>query len=137
MSVSVMVEYATLFARRVATRVPDAFSRPKERLDDWPTMTSPGSGNPVSRQWPLESTSAGSESAELGKRMTEPEQLLRDTVPARVTAFRVGAVPVSAVVAGTDARAAAGWEDAGTAWGAGAATAGAAPAPASTRANRA
>lgn len=90
-SVSVMVEYATLLARRVATLVPAELSRLKVRLDDWPTITSPGSGKPVSRQWPLESTSAGALSAELGKRMTEPEQLLSATVPARLTAWRVGA----------------------------------------------
>ncbi len=50
---------------------------------------------PVSRQWPLESTSAGSLSAELGKRMTEPEQLLSATVR-EATACRVGAAAFGA-----------------------------------------
>src|SRR5262249_17948129 len=73
----------------VATLLPEELSRPKERLEDWPTMTSPGFGKPVSRQWPLVSTSAGSLSAEFGKRMTEPGQLLSGTVPAKAAAWIV------------------------------------------------
>src|SRR3954454_15960568 len=116
-SVSVIVEYATLLARSVPTRVAEALSRPKVRLEAWSTMTSPGPGKPVSRQWPLVMTSAWSLSAEPGKRMTEPEQLLSETVPAKPTALTAGA-GVPAVDAG-------------------AATAGAAPAPVITRAKSA
>src|SRR3954462_10409747 len=80
-------------------------------------MTSPGSGKPVSRQWPLVSTSAGSLSTEFGKRTTEPEQLLSATVPAKLTAVIAGAAFLVAVALS----------------GAVAAAAGAMPAPVITR----
>ena len=53
------------------------------RLDGLVDDDLPGAGKPVSRQWPLESTSAGSVSTEFGKRTSEPEQLLSATVPAK------------------------------------------------------
>lgn len=70
-------------------------SSPKVRLEAWLVSTSPGSGKPVVRQCPLLSTNAGSVSTEFGKRMTEPEQLLSETVPARVTALSDGDGEVS------------------------------------------
>lgn len=75
--------------------MPAELSSPKVRLEDWLVSTSPGSGKPVVRQCPLLSTSAGSVSREFGNRMTEPEQLLSETVPARVTAFSWGDGDVS------------------------------------------
>src|SRR4051794_19722040 len=98
MSVSVIVAYATLLARTVPALPPEAVSRVKLRVDGWSTITSPAPGKPLSRQWPLESTSAGSVSAEPGVRTTEPEQLLSATVPAKVTAF--GALAGDAAAAG-------------------------------------
>lgn len=101
-------------------------SRPKVRVEDWLVSTSPGSGKPVLRQCPLLRTSAGAVSREFGNRMTDPEQLLRATVPASVTAFSVGDAALA------EAAVALPWSA-----GAGAAIAGAAPAPAITRASSA
>src|SRR6478609_4616022 len=85
-----MVPYAILLAFNVPTPLPEALSRVNVRVDGRSTRTSPGPGNPVSRQCPLESTRAGSVGAESGERTTEPEQLLSATVPAKVTAFAAG-----------------------------------------------
>lgn len=106
--------------------MPAEFSSPKLRLEDWPVMTWPGDGKPVSRQWPLVSTSAGSVSTEAGKRITEPEQLLSETVPAKLTACRVGDAALARCAPAVSAGAPEG-----------AATAGAAPAPAMARAKNA
>jgi hypothetical protein len=141
-SVSVIVAYAILLARSVATRPPEALSRPKVRLEAWSTMTSPAAGKPVSRQWPLDMTIAGSLSSESGKRTTEPEQLLSETVPAKLTAWTVGAVildtaAVVDVTASLTTDVVVSVSTASTVTGLGAATAGAAPAPAITRARSA
>src|SRR5690349_4674883 len=91
MSVSVMVAYATLTARSVASLRPVELSRPKLRLEDWSTTTWPGSRNPVSRQCPLVITSAGSLDTDEGIAMREPEQSSSATVPAYVTVTAAGA----------------------------------------------
>src|SRR5882757_526674 len=96
MSVSVIVPYAILLARRVATFVPAELSRLKVRVEARSTMTWPAVGMPVSRQWPLDSTRAGSSASEAGMRMTEPEQLLSATVPAKSTAWIAGAAALRA-----------------------------------------
>lgn len=84
---SVIVPYAILSARSVATLLPAELSRLNVRDDGWSTTTSPGPGNPLSRQCPLDMTRAGSVGWESGTRTTDPEQLLSATVPAKVTAL--------------------------------------------------
>ncbi|GAA1352838.1 hypothetical protein GCM10009612_12180 [Streptomyces beijiangensis] len=70
------------------------------RVEGRSTSTWPAAGKPVSRQWPLERTRAGSVGWESGMRMTDPEQLLSATVPAKSTALTAGAGAGAAAVAG-------------------------------------
>src|SRR4030081_3556940 len=63
-------------------------------------ITSPAFGKPSSRQWPLDSTSARSVKAAPASLTTDPEQLDRATVPAKVVgvaAEAAGGAPTSTV----------------------------------------
>lgn len=141
-----MVAYTSRSARRVATWEPEEFSSPKPRLDARSTRTCPGAGNPLSRQCPLVSTRAGSSGAEPGIRTTEPEQLLSETVPAKLTAPALGAVspdrasaaaPTVSLTRSVNAVGAASVVVSAPVGVGAAATAGVAPAPAKARAQSA
>ena len=63
-------------------------------------ITSPAFGKPSSRQWPLDSTSPRSVEAAPASLTTDPEQLDRATVPAKVVvvaAEAAGGAPTSTV----------------------------------------
>src|SRR4051812_35188612 len=69
-------------------------------------MDSPGSRKPPDRQCPLDMTIAGSVGTEFGSLITEPEQLLSATVPAKLTVTAARAVcagAASRLVADADA----------------------------------
>src|SRR4051794_41464476 len=64
-------------------------------------MTWPGPGNPVSRQCPLDMTSAGAVSGVAAGLTTEPEQLDRATVPGKFAVAALAGVTPSNTVAVT------------------------------------
>jgi hypothetical protein len=97
-SVFVIVAYSSRSAVTVATAVPALLSSVplRELVRFW--ITWPAERNPPSKQCPLVSIMARSVSAEVGKRTSEAEQLLR-----RIVAFRLGVTASACMVGAADA----------------------------------